>query len=97
MAILDFFVFLLQNVLYAIDYMLLIMRTFGFWVHSVRQPVLISPQIKNSVFSLYESFKVSSRVLINRLKSPVADLYKYNMINLVNITKYQKGAYCLGV
>ena len=42
-----------------------------FQVLSMRYSVLISPPIKNLVFGLYRSFKVSSSVLINRLKSLV--------------------------
>ena len=43
----------------------------------------MSPQIRNSAFGLYESFKVSYRRFTNWLKSPVVALYKQNIIDLV--------------
>jgi len=54
-----------------------------FWVLSMRYSVMISPPIKNLVFRLYRCFKISSRVLINRLKSPVGALYKCNIFEML--------------
>jgi hypothetical protein len=62
------FVFLLQNFLCAIDYMLLIMRkVFFFSVAFSETIVFMSPHIKNSVFGSYRYFKVSSRLSMNGL------------------------------
>jgi len=67
MAILNYFEFLLQNILCATDCIMLIMRllVFFFQVLSLRQCVFMSPQIKSSALDLYRHFKAPSKPFLN--------------------------------
>ena len=66
----NYFEFLLQNILCATDCMMLIMRLLFFlggggWIFSLRLCVFMSPQIKGSALNLYRHFKTPSELFTN--------------------------------